>query len=135
MAPPSPPPPPLLVQLRAVLTAVQPGELVLPRGEVSVETRKVARGLLRAPRLEELPLGSEGGQVGTADAAGPRSARCPSPSQMQSGCSLRARPLGACNGVQSRRPASLCTPAHACVPSTERAAPGLPCSSGTPTPR
>lgn len=43
---------------------MQPAELVLPRGEVSVETRKVARGILRAPRFEELPLGSEGGQVG-----------------------------------------------------------------------
>ncbi len=47
-----------------MLTAVQPVELVLPRSEVSTETRKVARGLLRAPRIEELPLGSEGGQVG-----------------------------------------------------------------------
>ena len=48
-----------------MLTAVQPVELVLPRGEVSVETRRVAAGLLlRPPRLNELPLGAEEGQVG-----------------------------------------------------------------------
>lgn len=50
-----------------MLTAVQPVELVLPRGEVSRETRKVARGILRAPRFNELPLGAEDGQVGGRD--------------------------------------------------------------------
>ena len=48
-----------------MLTAVQPVELVVPRGgEVSRETRKVARAILRAPRFNELPLGPGDGQVG-----------------------------------------------------------------------
>lgn len=55
---------PPLLQLRAVLTAVQPAELVLPRGEMSAESLKVARGILRAPRLNELPLGAGEGEVG-----------------------------------------------------------------------
>jgi hypothetical protein len=57
---------PARLQLRGVLTAVQPQELVFPRGEVSRESRKVARAILRAPRINELPLGSGDGQVGRA---------------------------------------------------------------------
>lgn len=37
-----------MLQLRSVLTALQPAELVLPRGEISGSTRKVSgQALLR----------------------------------------------------------------------------------------
>ncbi|KAL4857543.1 DNA mismatch repair protein 6 [Chlorella vulgaris] len=49
-------------QLRAVLTAVQPAELVLPKGQLSRECRKVAAGILRGHRTNELPPGPGEGQ-------------------------------------------------------------------------
>lgn len=45
-------------QLRAALTALQPVELVLPRGELSGPTRKVVLGVLRSPLVNELPVGA-----------------------------------------------------------------------------
>lgn len=53
----------LRLQLRAVLTAVQPAELVLPKGQLSRECRKVAAGILRGHRTNELPPGPGEGQV------------------------------------------------------------------------
>eukprot|EP00887_Chlorella_sp_A99_P007330 scaffold2.g7330.t1 len=56
-------------QLRGVLTAVQPVEVVLPRGGLSAATRKVLDGILRDPRVNELAPGAQASQFWDAGTA------------------------------------------------------------------
>ena len=54
-------------QLRAVLTALSPVEVILPRDELSTPSKRVVLGVLRCPIVNELPMGTADGHFWTAD--------------------------------------------------------------------
>ena len=50
-----------------MLTALQPVEVVLPKGGLSDASRRVLLGVLRSPLVNELPLGSAEKEFSGAD--------------------------------------------------------------------